>query len=444
MDLAHDEERGEAEDVAPKDRREAILLKFVQGHGNVLNSLVSQSPALLEDSFSCLLKHPQCRTVLDFDNKRQYFTTQMRKLRRHVRTLNLVVRRSNVFEDSFMYLRLHTAQELRGRLSVKFDGEEGIDAGGPTREWFQILAREMFKPDYGLFKPSADSSAFQPDPRSSIAVDRHLDYFRFVGRIVGKAVADGHLLDAHFTRSFYKHILGLKVTPSDMQSLDPEYYRNLMELTQMNIEEIGLDLTFSADIDVFGSVRTKELFPGGAEIPVTEENKRDYIRLVTHYRMTNGIRAQLDAFLEGFHELVPAELISIFDENELELLIAGVPEIDLDDLKANTEYVGYSAASQQIRWFWKCLEGLPSEDHARFLMFVTGTSKVPLDGFKNLIGMRGVQRFTIHKAYGSDDALPQSHSCFNQLDLPAYNTEAALCEKLTYAIHECTEGYGFG
>jgi len=261
---------------------------------------------------------------------------------------------------------------------------------------------------------------------------------------VGKAVADGHLLDAHFTRSFYKHILGLPIDYEDIQSIDPQYYKSLCDLLTMDLESLGLELTFTADVEEFGVVRTVELKPNGANIPVTEDNKMEYIQLATKHKMTTGIRKQIDSFLEGFHELVPKECISIFNEQELELLICGIPEVNLVDLKANTEYQGYSSSSPQIRWFWNTLESWSSEKHATFLMFVTGTSKVPLEGFKALVGMRGYQKFSIQKSNGSDKSLPTAHTCFNQLDLPEYSSEEALREKLNYAIVEGREGFGFG
>jgi len=424
--------------------RENELVEFVQKNAGVLNALVSQSPGLLEEAFVSLVKIARCRFVIDFANKRQYFNNSMKKHRRNITTsIKLRVRRSHVFQDSFLILRQYTKQELlKGKLSVDFEGEEGIDAGGVTREWYEILAREIFKPDYALFKPSADSSAFQPDARSHIVGD-HFAYFKFVGRVVGKALADGQLMDAHFTRSFYKHMLGLKVTAQDMQSLDPVYYNSLMELMKMNIDEVGLEFTFIVDTEEFGKMTTHELKPDGNNILVTEENKKEYLRLVTQFRMTSGIRLQIDSFLEGFHELIPRVLIQIFDENELELVISGIPAIEISDLKDNTEYVSYNLTSPQIRWFWEILEAWPQEHLAKLLMFVTGTSKVPLEGFKALVGMRGSQKFSIHKAYGGDSSLPTAHTCFNQLDLPEYSTKEILKEKLSYAVLEGGEGFGF-
>lgn len=116
----------------------------------------------------------------------------------------------------------------------------------------------------------------------------------------------------------------------------------------------------------------------------------------------------------GFHEIISPDLISIFTEQELELLISGLPEIDVDDWKVNTEYHNYSASSPQIQWFWRAVRSFDKEERAKLLQFVTGTSKVPLNGFKELEGMNGINRFNIHRDYGDKDRLPSSHTCFNR------------------------------
>ena len=121
--------------------------------------------------------------------------------------------------------------------------------------------------------------------------------------------------------------------------------------------------------------------------------------------------------------MVPPELISLFNEKELELLISGLPDIDLDDLQANTEYTNWRASDRNIEWFWTVLREFTKEEKANFLQFVSGTSKVPIGGFAQLQGMRGVQRFNIHRAYGGQGLLPAAHTCFNQLDLPEYKSD---------------------
>ena len=114
----------------------------------------------------------------------------------------------------------------------------------------------------------------------------------------------------------------------------------------------------------------------------------------------------------GFCELVPPSLVSLFTPEELELLIAGLPDIDVADLKRHTEYLGYRPTDEAVQFFWQAVESFDASDRARLLMFVTGTSKVPLGGFKALRGQRGPQLFTLQKAGGDPEALPASHTCF--------------------------------
>lgn len=426
------------------------LADFVEANRVLLNLLVREKPSLLDSSLAALIKLPRCRAYLDFDNKRTYFQSAMKKLRSAAlrsqvgnAAVRLSVRRDHIFEDSYYALRMRSGAELRRKLHISFINEEGIDAGGVTREWYVILSREIFNPNYVLFTSAADSPTFQPNPLSYVNKD-HLSYFEFVGKVIGKAVADGQLLDAHFTRSFYKHILQLPISYHDMEAIDPEYYRNLHSILDNKIEDLGLELTFSAEQSNFGRMEIVDLIPHGRNIAVTNENKMEYVKLVTHHRMATGIRQQIDAFLKGFHQLVPPEMISIFNENELELLISGMPEIDIDDLKANTDYANYKPTDNVIRWFWNVLYSCTQEERALFLQFVTGTSKVPLEGFKALEGMRGTHKFNIHKAFGNPNALPSAHTCFNQLDLPEYESEDKLRQCLLLAIREGTEGFGFG
>jgi E3 ubiquitin-protein ligase HUWE1 len=415
------------------------LLSFVATNRVLLNALVRNNSGLLEKGFRALVQVPRCRVFLDFDVKQHWFKSQMRRLRLHASrrhgSLRLSVRRKHVFEEAYHQLRLRNADEIRGRLHITFRNEEGVDAGGLSREFFGILAKEIFNRNYALFTSTEDGCTFQPNQNSSINPD-HLSYFRFVGRIVGKAVSDGFLLDAHFTRSLYKHMLGMRPTYHDMEAIDPDYYRNLKTILEYNLSDLGLDLNFSIEDHSFGRSQTIDLITNGRSVPVTEENKEEYVRLVCQHRMTTAIQAQIKAYLDGFYELVPPELISIFTPRELELLISGLPDIDVHDLKQNTEYVGWKATDKEIEWFWNVLTSLTRGEKASFLQFATGSSKVPLAGFGELQGMRGVQKFSIHRASGRAGALMSAHTCFNQLDLPRYASEEETREKLLYAINE--------
>ncbi|XP_058080803.1 E3 ubiquitin-protein ligase UPL2-like isoform X2 [Magnolia sinica] len=432
---------------AKVDEKHIAFVKFSEKHRKLLNAFIRQNPGLLEKSLSLMLKVPR---FIDFDNKRAYFRSKIKHQHDHHHSpLRISVRRAYILEDSYNQLRMRLTQDLKGRLSVHFQGEEGIDAGGLTREWYQLLSRVIFDKGALLFTTVGNESTFQPNP-NSVYQTEHLSYFKFVGRVVGKALFDGQLLDVHFTRSFYKHILGVKVTYHDIEAIDPDFFKNLKWMLEHDINDM-LDLTFSMDADEEKLIlyeRTEvtdyELIPGGRNTRVTEENKHEYVDLVAEHRLTTAIRPQINAFMEGFSELIPRDLISIFNDKELELLISGLPDIDLDDMRANTEYSGYTAASPVIQWFWEVVQGFSKEDKARLLQFVTGTSKVPLEGFSALQGISGSQRFQIHKAYGSPDHLPSAHTCFNQLDLPEYPSKQQLQERLILAIHEANEGFGFG
>ncbi|CAE7191005.1 UPL2 [Symbiodinium necroappetens] len=448
---AHEQEGGSSSSCPGKqvfaDLIEVTLVErsrfgqFCKQHRRPLNALIKQTPSLLSKSFSPVLKHmPHC---LDFDNKRAYFRSQLRSRRMESRyeTIRLRVRRSEIFMDSYHQLRNRTGEEMRAKIQVQFQGEEGIDAGGVGKEWYGALAKEIFNPNYALFvQAGGKACTYHPNPMSYVTRD-HLDFFHFIGRVIGKAIHDAQNLEAWFTRGFYKHMLGKKVIAADLEAFDPEYFSNLKWMLEHDITDI-IELYFCAESDDFGQIKVVDLKPNGRSIPVTNENKYEYIQLMSEHKMTNSVRQQIDAFLKGLHEIVPPELLSLFDDKELELLISGLPDIDIEDLKANTEYHNYTAQSDQIQWFWKVLSEFSQEQRAWFLQFATGTSRVPVEGFKGLVGMRGPQKFCIHRAYGPD-RLPSAHTCFNQLDLPDYPSEEVLREKLLQAVHEGHEGFGF-
>ncbi|SPP78575.1 E3 ubiquitin-protein ligase HUWE1 isoform X2 [Drosophila guanche] len=419
------------------------FLQFAEKHRTVLNQILRQSPTHLSDGpFAVLVDHTR---ILDFDVKRKYFQTELERLdegiRREEHTVS--VRRVTVFEDSFRVLYRLGPEEWKNRFYIVFEDEEGQDAGGLLREWYVIISREIFNPMYALFCVSpGDRVTYMINP-SSHANPNHLSYFKFVGRVIAKAVHDNKLLECYFTRSFYKHILGKQVKHTDMESQDYEFYKGLDYLMKNDISNLGYELTFSTEVQEFGVTQIRDLKPNGRDTPVTEENKFEYVQLVCQLKMSGSIRQQLDAFLEGFYDIIPKHLISIFNEQELELLISGLPDIDIEDLKANTEYHKYTSKSAQIQWFWRALRSFDQADRAKFLQFVTGTSKVPLQGFGSLEGMNGIQKFQIHRDDRSTDRLPCAHTCFNQLDLPMYKSYDKLRSCLLKAIHECSEGFGF-
>ncbi|KAJ6036135.1 hypothetical protein N7540_000414 [Penicillium herquei] len=374
----------------------------------------------------------------DFRRKLIYFRSQP-ALRIMSGQCHVKVRRNNIFEDSYAEIMRQSASDLKKRLMIKFDGEDGLDYGGLSREFFFLLSHEMFNPFYCLFEYSAhDNYTLQINPHSGVNPE-HLNYFKFIGRVVGLAIFHRRFLDSFFIGAFYKMMLRKKVTLQDMEGVDEDLHRNLAWTLDNDIEGI-IELTFSVDDEKFGERRTIDLIPGGRDIPVTNENKPQYIELVTEWKIVKRVEEQFNAFMSGFNELIPPDLVNVFDERELELLIGGIADIDVDDWKKHTDYRGYQEQDEVIQNFWKIVRTWDAEQKSRLLQFTTGTSRIPVNGFKDLQGSDGPRRFTIEKS-GDPVALPKSHTCFNRLDLPPYKTHEALEHKMSIAVEE-TLGFG--
>uniref|UniRef100_A0A7N8WYA9 E3 ubiquitin-protein ligase n=1 Tax=Mastacembelus armatus TaxID=205130 RepID=A0A7N8WYA9_9TELE len=348
--------------------------------------------------------------------------------------------RKTLFEDSFQQIMSFHPQDLRRRLWIIFPGEEGLDYGGVTREWFFLLSHEVLNPMYCLFEYAGkDNYCLQINPASYINPD-HLKYFKFIGRFIAMALFHGKFIDTGFSLPFYKRILNKPLALKDLESIDPEFYNSLIWIKDNNIEECGLEMFFSVDKEILGEVTTHELKPDGGNIQVTEENKEEYIRLVAEWRLSRGVEEQTQAFFEGFNEVLPQQYLQYFDAKELEVMLCGMQEIDLVDWQRHTIYRHYARSSKQIVWFWQFVKEMDNEKRMRLLQFVTGTCRLPVGGFADLMGSNGPQKFCIEKV-GKENWLPRSHTCFNRLDLPPYKSYEQLKEKLLFAIEE-TEGFG--
>ncbi|XP_052008001.1 E3 ubiquitin-protein ligase NEDD4-like isoform X2 [Xyrauchen texanus] len=376
----------------------------------------------------------------DYKQKYEYFHKKLKKPADIPNRFELNVRRNAVLEDSYRrILSVKRPDLLKARLWVEFEGEKGLDYGGVAREWFFLISKEMFNPYYGLFEYSAtDNYTLQVNPNSGLCNEDHLSYFKFIGRVAGMAVYHGKLLDAFFIRPFYKMMLQKPITLQDMESVDSEYFNSLRWILEN--DPTDLDLRFTIDEELFGQTHQHELKPGGADIVVNDSNKKEYIHLVMQWRFVDRIQRQMTAFKEGFYELIPLDLIKIFDENELELLMCGLGDVDVNDWRENTKYkTGYNPNHPVIIWFWKTVLLMDAEKRIRLLQFVTGTSRVPMNGFAELYGSNGPQLFTIEQ-WGTRDKLPRVHTCFNRLDLPPYESFEELREKLHMAI-ENAQGF---
>ncbi|XP_075718327.1 E3 ubiquitin-protein ligase HACE1 isoform X2 [Rhinoderma darwinii] len=439
----------------PQGMTSPRFIEFVCKHDDVLKCFVTRNPKIIFDHFHFLLECPELMSRFMHIIKAQSFKERCEWFYEHLlagqpdtdmvhRPVSendiLLVHRDSIFRSSCEVVFKSNSEKLKQGIAVRFHGEEGMGQG-VVREWFDILSSEIINPDYALFTQSADGTTFQPNSNSSVNPD-HLNYFRFAGEILGLALYHRQLVNIYFTRSFYKHILGIPVNYQDVASIDPEYAKNLQWILDNDISDLGLELTFSVETDVFGAMEEVPLKPGGASIVVTQENKAEYVQLVTELRMTRAIQPQINGFLQGFHMFIPPSLIQLFDEFELELLLSGMPEIDVNDWMKNTEYTsGYDKDDQVIKWFWEVVQELTQEERVLLLQFVTGSSRVPHGGFAYIMGGSGLQNFTIAAVPYTSNMLPTSSTCINMLKLPEYPSKEIFKDRLLVALHCGSYGY---
>ncbi|XP_056422177.1 E3 ubiquitin-protein ligase HACE1 isoform X2 [Hyla sarda] len=439
----------------PQGMTSPRFIEFVCKHDDVLKCFVTRNPTIIFDHFHFLLECPELMSRFMHIIKAQSFKERCEWFYEHLHAGQpdtdmvhrpvsendiLLVHRDSIFRSSCEVVFKSNSDKLKQGIAVRFHGEEGMGQG-VVREWFDILSSEIINPDYALFTQSADGTTFQPNSNSSVNPD-HLNYFRFAGEILGLALYHRQLVNIYFTRSFYKHILGIPVNYQDVASIDPEYAKNLQWILDNDISDLGLELTFSVETDVFGAMEEVPLKPGGASIVVTQENKAEYVQLVTELRMTRAIQPQINGFLQGFHMFIPPSLIQLFDEYELELLLSGMPEIDVNDWIKNTEYTsGYDKDDQVIKWFWEVVQELTQEERVLLLQFVTGSSRVPHGGFAFIMGGSGLQNFTIAAVAYTPNLLPTSSTCINMLKLPEYPSKEILKDRLLVALHCGSYGY---
>ena len=271
---------------------------------------------------------------------------------------------------------------------------------------------------------------------------------------MGKAMFDRQLVAGHMVHFIYKHILGWPITFKDIESIDEEYYNSLKQLQKLvdSGEDLSmLCLDFTTQQEVMGTKEQVELVPNGVNIEVDNTNFPQYLEACLKYRMIERVKAQLNELLLGFFDVIPEPLLTVFDFQELELLMCGLPEIDLEDWKAHTEYSGdyeYACATREYElpppciWFWEVVEEFDQEMKARLLQFVTGTSGVPSRGFGVLQGNDGnIRKFTIHGVSLDVCLYPRAHTCFNRIDLPHYESKDDLRDKLRLAVTMVATGF---
>ncbi|KAH9967964.1 hypothetical protein BC827DRAFT_460325 [Russula dissimulans] len=366
----------------------------------------------------------------DFRRKLIYLRSQP-EMRPQPGNCEIKIRRDHMFEDSYAEIMRQTPNDLRGRLVFKFEGEaESVYAG----EFFLMLSHEVFNPLFRLFEHwERDGNTMQINLASSVRPE-HLNYFEFTGRLLGLCVFHRLFLDVDHAASLYKMISKKKITLGDLESTDVGLYRRLTWILDNDIADV-INEHFTTREERLGDIVTTELKRGGANISVTEENKKEYVDLVVENRNTKRFKDRTDALVRGFTELVPDGWIDLSDERELELLINGMSEINVDDCTKLTGYRGYDVNDDVIQWFWECVRSWPQDRRSRLLQFATGTSRISMDDSKDSQGSDGPRRFIIEKA-GELNQAPKIHTSLNRIDLPPYKDYITLELRLTLAVDE--------
>jgi len=429
------------------DQSEFDFTKFMKKHENVLNKIITRQPDIIFSYFCFLLdNHFLMKPFLplikaqDFEKRYKWFYDHLKATANidHSNITPLQINRQDVFTDSCKAVENVDVHSLRRGFSVQFINEEGMGEG-VMREWFNVLLAEIVNPEYGLFSQSADGCTFQPNSQSSINPD-HLNYFRFAGQILGLAMFHRQLVDVHFTRSFYKHLLGIKVNYDDVASIDSEYAKNLQWILDNDITDMGLSLTFQVETDVFGAMQEIELLPNGSAVAVTESNKDEYVQLVTELRMTGAIRTQIDYFLTGFYEVVPAKYLQLFTETELDFILTGSTDISVDYWMSITQYYdNFDLNHPTVTMFWEAVRRMSNENRSSLLHFCTGRSRMP----PSLFQYHHFKFALIPCASKDPTRLPTASTCLNMLKLPPYNNDDEMFEKLMVVAENGKLGYTF-
>jgi len=274
--------------------------------------------------------------------------------------------------------------------------------------------------------------------------DVQLLYYRFAGRVLGRALFSNHQIQGHLARTLHKHLLGWPLTYEDIRDQDETLYMSLKNLAKEK-DLSNLLLCFTMTECINGECVDIELVEGGADIEVTNDNLSEYFEAILRYKVFDRTLPQLTELLLGFYDVIPEPALTVFDAGELELLLCGMPTIDVADWKMHTEYGGYiqSSGESVALWFWQLVEeDFDTEMRARLLQFVTGTSSVPVSGFSGLRGQNGkLQKFTLHGVDPQDCLYPKAHTCFNRIDCPMYSSKEQLRERLLVSITTSFVGF---
>ncbi|XP_061545693.1 probable E3 ubiquitin-protein ligase HERC4 [Phycodurus eques] len=340
--------------------------------------------------------------------------------------LILIVRRENIVGDTMEVLRKSKNVDYKKPLKVIFVGEEAVDAGGVRKEFFLLIMKELLDPKYGMFRYHEESRLLWFSSKTF----EDIDLFNLIGVICGLAIYNLTIVELNFPVALYKKLLKRNPTLDDLKELMPDVGRSLQLL--LDYPEDDLEETFCLNFTIteenYGATEVLELIPNGENINVKKSNRQDFVNAYVDYTFNTSVAPLFECFYAGFHKVCGGKVLELFQPNELQAMVIGNTNYDWTELEKSTEYKGeYWADHQTIKLFWQVFHNLPLEKKKEFLLFLTGSDRIPILGMKSL-------KLVIQPTSGGEHYLPVAHTCFNLLDLPKYTHAETLREKLLQAI----------
>jgi hypothetical protein len=322
--------------------------------------------------------------------------------------LTIYIRRNNLIEDTLNEVSKEGIK-LQNPIKVKFLGEQGVDEGGVRKEFFLLFIRQIFDPDYGMFSYNKKTRLYW---FNHYTFEPKIKY-ELIGIIFGLAIYNNIILDVKFPLIVYKKLLDIKPTLEDMKECDPELYNSfsfIKEYKDENLEE-ELDTDFTVVDDKFGEKLVIPLKPDGENIKVNIKNKDEYVELYLDWYFNKSVKEVFNSFEKGFFKVFNKDLSKILSPEELELIICGTQFLDFNELKRVCQYEQYTKDSETIKYFWEILLEFKEDEKKKFLSFVTGCDRAPIDGLGSL-------QITITNGGSDLNQLPSAHTCFNNLICP--------------------------
>lgn len=340
--------------------------------------------------------------------------------------LVLHVRRTSLVADALRELSIHSDLDLKKPLKVIFDGEEAVDDGGVSKEFFLLLLKELLNPIYGMFTVYPESNLLW---FSDICFVEH-NWFHLIGIMCGLAIYNFTVVDLHFPLVLYKKLLNVPANLEDLKELSPTEGRSLQQLLDYPGEDVEetFCLNFTICRESYGLTEMKPLLPGGDKVTVKKDNRQEFVDAYVNYIFNQSVQEWYDAFSTGFLKVCGGKVLELFQPSELRAMVVGSTNYNWQELEESAIYKGdYSAEHPTVRMFWETFHEFPLEKKKQFLLFLTGSDRIPIYGMSSL-------HIIIQSTSSSEDYLPVAHTCYNLLDLPKYSSKETLRKRLNQAI----------